>query len=175
MTKVCHLLLAFVLLLASAALLPTLHCPSLRAAPPLVANLIVSRSISTVPLAAFSHAQKTLECAYDDAMMTFGHADAQEEEEPGHHHHHVRGQRQYEFAVEVTAGPPNSVFRHTKVITVKSKYIVENQTGMPIEIKQRGTPDLDVLQYGSTAHGRCARRLEVNERCAPCLCALSSH
>jgi len=77
----------------------------------------------------------------------------------------VRGQRQYEFAVEVTAGPPNSVFRHTKVITVKSKYIVENQTGMPIEIKQRGTPDLDVLQYGSTAHGRCARRLEVNERC----------
>ncbi|KAL3135445.1 hypothetical protein ABBQ32_007626 [Trebouxia sp. C0010 RCD-2024] len=81
-------------------------------------------------------------------------------------HYSVRGQRQYEFAVEVTAGPPNSVFRHTKVITVKSKYIVENQTGMPIEIKQRGTPDLDVLQYGSTAHGRCARKMEVNERCA---------
>lgn len=79
-------------------------------------------------------------------------------------HYSVRGQRQYEFAVEVTAGPPNSVFRHTKVITVKSKYIVENQTGMPIEIKQRGTPDLDVLQYGSTAHGRCARKMEVNER-----------
>jgi len=117
----------------------------------------------------------TLECDCADTMMAFGYADAQEEEEPGHHHHHVRGQRQYEFAVEVTAGPPNSVFRHTKVITVKSKYIVENQTGMPIEIKQRGTPDLDVLQYGSTAHGRCARRLEVNERCAPCLCALSTH
>ncbi len=115
----------------------------------------------------------TSECDCDDIVMTFGYADAQEEEEPGHHHHHVRGQRQYEFAVEVTAGPPNSVFRHTKVITVKSKYIVENQTGMPIEIKQRGTPDLDVLQYGSTAHGRCARRLEVNERCAPCLCALN--
>ena len=91
----------------------------------------------------------------------------QAEEEPGEHHlhSHIRGQRQYEFAVEVTAGPPNSVFRHTKVITVKSKYIVENETGMPIEIKQRGTPDLDVQQYGSTAHGRCARRLEVNERC----------
>ena len=89
-----------------------------------------------------------------------------EEEEPGEHHlhSHIRGQRQYEFAVEVTAGPPNSVFRHTKVITVKSKYIVENETGMPIEIKQRGTPDLDVQQYGSTAQGRCARRLEVNER-----------
>ena len=115
----------------------------------------------------------TLDCDCDDTMMTFGYADAQEEEEPGHHHHHVRGQRQYEFAVEVTAGPPNSVFRHTKVITVKSKYIVENQTGMPIEIKQRGTPDLDVLQYGSTAHGRCARRLEVNERCAPCLRAMN--
>lgn len=79
-------------------------------------------------------------------------------------HYSVRGQRQYEFAVEVTAGPPNSVFRHTKVITVKSRFIVENQTGMPIEIKQRGTPDLDVLQYGSTVHGRCARKLEINER-----------
>ena len=101
-----------------------------------------------------------------DFTRLAGDAEPQEEDTPGHHHHHVRGQRQYEFAVEVTAGPPNSVFRHTKVITVKSKYIVENQTGMPIEIKQRGTPDLDVLQYGSTAHGRCARRLEVNERCA---------
>ena len=79
-------------------------------------------------------------------------------------HYSARGQRQYDFAVEVTAGPPNSVFRHTKVITVKSKYLAENQTGMPIEIKQRGTPDLDVLQYGSTAHGRCARKMEVNER-----------
>lgn len=80
--------------------------------------------------------------------------------------HAARGQRQYEFAVEVTAGPPNSVFRHTKVITVKSKYVVENQTGMPIEIKQRGTPDLDVEQYGALDIGRCSRRLELNERYA---------
>lgn len=61
MTKVCHLLLAFVLLLAFAALLPILPRSILRAASPLPANLIVSRSINTVPLAhafmaAFSHA-----------------------------------------------------------------------------------------------------------------------
>lgn len=88
-------------------------------------------------------------------------AEEGEQDEP---RHAVRGQRQYEFAVEVTAGPPNSVFRHTKVITVKSKYVVENQAGMPIEIKQRGTPDLDVQEYGSSAIGRCSRRLEMNER-----------
>ena len=89
-------------------------------------------------------------CAEDDDQSEAGHS--------------ARGQRQYEFAVEVTAGPPNSVFRHTKVITVKSKYVVENQTGMPIEIKQRGTPDLDVTQYGASDVGRCSRRLEMNER-----------
>ncbi|KAL0018632.1 hypothetical protein WJX77_009530 [Trebouxia sp. C0004] len=61
-----------------------------------------------------------LEAAIDLSDSEHSDQDAQEEEEPGHHHHHVRGQRQYEFAVE----------------------------------------------YGSTAHGRCARRLEVNERCA---------
>ena len=47
--------------LAFAPLLPILHRPILRAASPLPANLIVSRSIKTVPLphafmAVFSHA-----------------------------------------------------------------------------------------------------------------------
>jgi hypothetical protein len=27
------------------------------------------------------------------------------------------------------------------VLTVSSKYVVENQTGVPIEVKQRGAPD----------------------------------
>ena len=94
-------------------------------------------------------------------LELISHAEEEEESDTGHA---ARGQRQYEFAVEVTAGPPNSVFRHTKVITVKSKYVVENQTGMPIEIKQRGTPDLDVEQYGTLNIGRCSRRLELNER-----------
>ena len=74
----------------------------------------------------------------------------------------MAGQRQYEFAVEVIAGPPNSVFRHTKVVTVKSKFMVENQTGMPIEIKQVGTPDLDDDKVCEET--RCARRLEISER-----------
>ena len=74
----------------------------------------------------------------------------------------MAGQRQYEFAVEVIAGPPNSVFRHTKVVTVKSKFMVENQTGMPIEIKQAGTPDLDCDKVAEET--RCARRLEISER-----------
>ena len=74
----------------------------------------------------------------------------------------AKGQRQYEFAVEVIAGPPNSVFRHTKVVTVKSKFVVENQTGMPIEIKQFGTPDLEDSEYSEET--RCARRLEISER-----------
>ena len=88
----------------------------------------------------------------------------------------MAGQRQYEFAVEVIAGPPNSVFRHTKVVTVKSKFMVENQTGMPIEIKQVGTPDLDDDKVCEET--RCARRLEISERwdrlcaqvvlCTPC-------
>ncbi len=77
----------------------------------------------------------------------------------------MAGQRQYEFAVEVIAGPPNSVFRHTKVVTVKSKFMVENQTGMPIEIKQVGTPDLDDDKVAEET--RCARRLEISERWAP--------
>ena len=77
----------------------------------------------------------------------------------------VAGQRQYEFAVEVIAGPPNSVFRHTKVVTVKSKFMVENQTGMPIEIKQVGTPDLDDDKVAEET--RCARRLEISERWDP--------
>lgn len=29
----------------------------------------------------------------------------------------------------------------TQVLTVSSKYVVENQTGWPIEVKQRATPD----------------------------------
>ena len=49
-----------------------------------------------------------------------------------------------------------------QVITVKAKYVVDNQTGMPIEIKQRGTPDLppDFISEDN----QCARKLAINER-----------
>ena len=85
----------------------------------------------------------------------------------------MAGQRQYEFAVEVIAGPPNSVFRHTKVVTVKSKFMVENQTGMPIEIKQVGTPDLCDDKVAEET--RCARRLEISERWDPYVLARGVH
>lgn len=51
---------------------------------------------------------------------------------------------------------------HVQVITVKAKYVVDNQTGMPVEIKQKGTPDLPP-DYVSRDN-QCARSLAVNER-----------
>jgi hypothetical protein len=53
-----------------------------------------------------------------------------------------------------------------QVVTVKSRYIMDNQTGGTIEVKQLGTPDLDDPAGGDAAH-RCAQRLAPNERCAP--------
>ncbi len=52
---------------------------------------------------------------------------------------------------------------------MKSRFIADNQTDMIIEIKQKGTPDLD---DGPLDH-RCARRLKPRERCGS-LCTLSS-
>ena len=44
---------------------------------------------------------------------------------------------------------------------MKSKFIVENQTGAPLEIKQRDTPD---LEEGSRQEDRCARMLLHEQR-----------
>jgi hypothetical protein len=41
-----------------------------------------------------------------------------------------------------------------QVVTVSSKYVLENQTGVPIEVKQRGLPDSEVGDEVSLA--RCA-------------------
>jgi hypothetical protein len=53
----------------------------------------------------------------------------------------TKGQRLFEFAVDVAAGPPSSIYRHTKLVTLKPKYIIENQTGVGVEVKQLNTPD----------------------------------
>ena len=45
---------------------------------------------------------------------------------------------------------------------MKSRFIADNQTDMVIEIKQKGTPDLD----DGLLDDRCARRLMPRERCA---------
>ncbi len=50
-------------------------------------------------------------------------------------------QRLYQFAVEVWPAPNESVFRRSKMVTVKNKYLILNTTGLAIEYKQKGTPD----------------------------------
>ncbi|GIL45737.1 hypothetical protein Vafri_2896 [Volvox africanus] len=68
--------------------------------------------------------------------------------------------RLYQFAVEVWAAPTVTPFGRTKVITVKNKYLILNATGLLIEYKQKGTPDLSRGKYGVTR--RFSRRLPNN-------------
>ena len=59
-----------------------------------------------------------------------------------------------------------------QVITVKSRFIADNQTDMDIEIKQKGTPDI-VTGAPAEMESRCAVRLKPRERSAcllTCLC-----
>ena len=49
-----------------------------------------------------------------------------------------------------------------QVITVKSRFIADNQTDMDIEIKQKGTPDIG--DGPGAVEGRCAVRLKPRER-----------
>ena len=62
-------------------------------------------------------------------------------------------QRQFCFIVEVWPAPSTSVFGNTKVLTVKNKIQLLNETGFEIEYKQSGTPDPSddgSSQYGSS-------------------------
>ena len=76
-----------------------------------------------------------------------------------------RGQRLFEFAVDVAAAPPDSIYSHTKLVTLKPKYIIENQTGLPLDIKQLNSkdPQDDVTPSPST---RFARTLAPGQRTA---------
>lgn len=75
-------------------------------------------------------------------------------------------QRLYEFAVEVWPTPAEGPFRATKVISIKGKYILFNDTGMVLEYKQKGTPDLNHAEYKSYGEGRrFAGLLQPQERC----------
>ena len=62
---------------------------------------------------------------------------------------------------QIDLGVLSNTHAHAQVVTVKSRFIADNQTDMIIEIKQKGTPDLD---EGRLDH-RCARRLKPRERC----------
>jgi len=57
----------------------------------------------------------------------------------GHYHYPRARVPEFEFAVEVSSGPPNSCFRHTKVLHIKDKYIVHNTTGLPLEVRDRAS------------------------------------
>eukprot|EP00887_Chlorella_sp_A99_P007742 scaffold20.g7742.t1 len=123
-----------------------------------------------------------------------------------HHHkrrqtllrHEAKGQRLYQFAVDVAAGPPDSIFRqayptpsrasrraspawqplsapppalywrawHTKLVTLKPKYIIENQTGMSVAVKQLGTADPSPEETSLPVNPRFARVLMPNQRAA---------
>eukprot|EP00878_Enallax_costatus_P006928 GHUV01007260.1.p1 GENE.GHUV01007260.1~~GHUV01007260.1.p1 ORF type:complete len:2890 (+),score=849.52 GHUV01007260.1:2-8671(+) len=74
-------------------------------------------------------------------------------------------QRAFEFAVEVWPTPAEGPFRATKVISIKSKYILFNDTGMVLEYKQKGTPDPNHPGYKSYGEGRrFAGLLQPQER-----------
>jgi hypothetical protein len=77
----------------------------------------------------------------------------------------VKVQRQYEFAAEVWAAPADGPFRATKVVSIKSKYILFNDTGMVLEYKQKNTPDAGHPGYTAYGEGRrFAGLLQPQER-----------
>lgn len=57
---------------------------------------------------------------------------------------------------------PALACRHTKLLTLKPKYIIENQTGLPMLMKQCGTADPDPRLPDP---GRFARVLPPGSRC----------
>eukprot|EP00775_Hariotina_reticulata_P006353 gene6353-6586_t len=76
-------------------------------------------------------------------------------------------QRLFEFAAEVWPAPADGPFRATKVVSIKSKYILFNDTGMALHYKQKGTPDIDHPGYLSYGEGRrFAGVLQPQERVA---------
>lgn len=76
-------------------------------------------------------------------------------------------QRLFEFAAEVWVAPAEGPFRATKVVSIKSKWILFNDTGMVLEYKQRGTPDATHPGYASYGDGRrFAGLLQPQERVA---------
>jgi hypothetical protein len=50
------------------------------------------------------------------------------------------------------------------VVTIKNRFIADNQTSMTIEIKQKGTLDLAPPGEEDAMAGRCAIRLKPKER-----------
>lgn len=75
--------------------------------------------------------------------------------------------RSFEFAVDVSAAPRNSLFRNTKLVNLKPKYIIENQTGISLDVKQVGTADpSDPPAHLGEGHRRFARSLPHGSRAA---------
>lgn len=47
----------------------------------------------------------------------------------------------YEFSADVTSGPSGSPYALSRVVIVRSRYLVENNSGLWLLLKQRGLPD----------------------------------
>ncbi len=52
------------------------------------------------------------------------------------------------------------------MLTISSKYVLENQTGVPIEVKQRGAPDAALAGDSVVGGAGPTRRLGIGERAA---------
>ena len=73
--------------------------------------------------------------------------------------------RAFEIAVDVSAAPRNSIFRHTKLVNLKPKYIIENQTGLLLDVKQIGTDDPQVNEISTDeGHRTFSRSLPSGSR-----------
>ena len=61
----------------------------------------------------------------------------------------------------------NPAISGAQVLTIKPRFVVDNQTGMAMEVKQRGTPDLSADPFYGDKR-RCSCRLDTGQRYAPC-------
>jgi hypothetical protein len=74
-------------------------------------------------------------------------------------------QRLYQFAVQVWPGPSDSPFRFSRLVTVRSKLVLLNDTGLELDFKQAGTPDPGSRAAAAFGSGRrFSGRLKPGDR-----------
>lgn len=77
----------------------------------------------------------------------------------------VSVQRLYEFTAEIWPAAAEGPFKATKIVSIKSKYLLFNDTDLVLEYKQRGTPDHDHPGFSAYGQGRrFAGLLQPQER-----------
>eukprot|EP00892_Ulva_mutabilis_P007162 jgi/Ulvmu1/4818/UM020_0103.1 len=109
-----------------------------------------SRAVAVLPHTPPAESSNSAEPAamHSQAIACFGHGCN------GAFSRGARVRRQYEMAVEVNSASAQSCFRFTKIVNVRDKYIIENQTGETLEVKQKGTPDPGI-EFGPMRRSAC--------------------